>query len=135
MHERFYISFIVKRLTYNLTCQVLLTPGYILEDDCNNEARGLRETGREFYDGKYEDHFNSLFNSIGKWFKAMGDGSRFSRSRYLTNCIAQPEIWRRLGSTDKGFVIRQRGESNIQEQDIRKVFLVKIVDMAKIYAV
>ena len=97
-----------------------MEPGYVLEDECNNEAKRLRESGREFYDGKYKDHFNNLFNSIGKWFKAMGDDpvrSRSSRtSQYLTNYIAQQEIWRRLGSTHKGFIIRQRGESNIQER-------------------
>lgn len=53
-------------VTLNLTCQVLLEPGYILEEDCDNEAKRSRDSGREFYD---KDHLNSLFNSI----KAMGE--------------------------------------------------------------
>ena len=51
-----------------------------MEEDCNSEAKRLRESGREFYDGKYKDHFNNLFNSIGKWFKAMGEDPVRSRS-------------------------------------------------------
>jgi len=53
--------------------RVLLEPGYVLEPDCNNHANRLRETGRQFYDDKYRDHFNNLFDSIGTWFKAFGD--------------------------------------------------------------
>jgi hypothetical protein len=53
--------------------QVLLEPGYVLEPDCNNQANRLRESGRQFYDGKYKAHFDNLFSSVGDWFKAMGD--------------------------------------------------------------
>ncbi|PPQ71059.1 hypothetical protein CVT26_011461 [Gymnopilus dilepis] len=53
--------------------KVLLEPGYVLEPDCNNHANRLREIGRQFYDEKYKNHFDNLFNSISGWFKAMGD--------------------------------------------------------------
>ncbi|KAF8890527.1 hypothetical protein CPB84DRAFT_1816344 [Gymnopilus junonius] len=53
--------------------KVLLEPGYVLESDCNNHANRLKELGREFYDEKYKEEFDNLFNSIGRWFKAMGD--------------------------------------------------------------
>lgn len=87
MRERSYMRFIVRHFTQNLTFQVLLEPGYVLEEDCNNEAKRLRESGREFYDGKYKDHFNNLFNSIGKWFKAMGDDPVRSRSSRRSRCL------------------------------------------------
>lgn len=53
--------------------KVLLEPGYVIEPECNNHANRLRETGRQFYDGKYKGHFDNLFDSIGTWFKAFGD--------------------------------------------------------------
>ena len=53
--------------------RVLLEPGYVLEPVCNTQANHLRETGRQFYDEKYRDRFNNLFDSIGTWFKAFGD--------------------------------------------------------------
>lgn len=53
--------------------RVLLEPGYVLEPDCNTQANRLRETGRQFYDEKYQVRFNNLFDSIGTWFKAFGD--------------------------------------------------------------
>jgi hypothetical protein len=53
--------------------KVLLEPGYVLEPDCNNHGNRLKDMGREFYDVKYRDHFDHLFNTIGDWFKAMGD--------------------------------------------------------------
>jgi len=53
--------------------KVLLQPGYVLEPDCDNQARALRESGRRFYDQKYKGHFDNLFNEIGGWFKAMGN--------------------------------------------------------------
>jgi len=48
----------------------VLKPGYVLEPNCANQ---LRDLGKEFYDTKYRDHFDNLFNSVGNWFKAMGD--------------------------------------------------------------
>jgi hypothetical protein len=53
--------------------KVLLEPGYVIEPECNSHANRLRETGRQFYDQKYQGSFDNLFNSIGTWFKAFGD--------------------------------------------------------------
>ncbi|KAH6911282.1 hypothetical protein BKA70DRAFT_1220304 [Coprinopsis sp. MPI-PUGE-AT-0042] len=53
--------------------KVLLQPGYVLEPDCDNTARALRDSGKHFYDDKYKNHFDNLFNEIGGWFKAMGE--------------------------------------------------------------
>ena len=53
--------------------EVLLQPGFVLDDQCNDRARELRETGREFYDGKYKGHFDNLFNAAGDWFRALGE--------------------------------------------------------------
>ena len=55
------------------TRKVLLEPGFVLEPKCNDEANKLREDGRRFYDEKYRDHFDNLFNSVKDWFRAMGD--------------------------------------------------------------
>ena len=53
--------------------EALLQPGYILEDQANERARELKETGRQFYDGKYKNHFDNLFNSVQEWFAAWAD--------------------------------------------------------------
>jgi Family of unknown function (DUF5923) len=53
--------------------QVLLDPGFVLEPACNDEGNHLRETGKHFYDDKYRDHFDNLFNSVSDWFMAMGE--------------------------------------------------------------
>ncbi|KAF8813294.1 hypothetical protein BYT27DRAFT_7239437 [Phlegmacium glaucopus] len=54
-------------------CKVLLEPGYVLEPACNGQGNRLHETGKHFYDDKYRSHFDNLFNSVGSWFKAMGE--------------------------------------------------------------
>lgn len=51
----------------------LVEPGYILEDESTEEGRRLKETGKKFFDVKYRDHKDNLFNAIGDWFKAMGE--------------------------------------------------------------
>jgi Family of unknown function (DUF5923)/Hsp70 protein len=53
--------------------QVLLQAGYVLEPDCNTRGNQIRDSGRQFYDGKYKKHFDNLFSSVGDWFKAMGE--------------------------------------------------------------
>lgn len=45
----------------------------MLEDDCNHEGNGILESGRHFWDHKYKEHFDNLFDAIGKWFSAMGE--------------------------------------------------------------
>jgi hypothetical protein len=44
-----------------------------LEDDCNREGNQILESGRQFWDQKYKEHFDNLFDAIGKWFSAMGE--------------------------------------------------------------
>ena len=78
VHRRLYPQGIVLLFYYIYTIihcliQVLLEPGYLLESACNDQGNRLRETGRQFYDVKYRDHFNNFFNSVGDWFKAMGE--------------------------------------------------------------
>jgi hypothetical protein len=52
--------------------QVLLQAGYVLEPDYNTRGNHIRDSGRQFYDGKYKKHIDNLFSSVGVWFKAMG---------------------------------------------------------------
>ncbi|KAG2338803.1 hypothetical protein BDR05DRAFT_951623 [Suillus weaverae] len=53
--------------------KVLLEAGFVLEDDCNHEGNEILESGRQFWDHKYKEHFDNLFDAIGKWFSAMGE--------------------------------------------------------------
>jgi hypothetical protein len=53
--------------------QILLEPGYVLEDRCNEDGKELRETGRRFYDDKYRTEFDDLFQNVSAWFNAMGE--------------------------------------------------------------
>ncbi|KAG1854482.1 hypothetical protein DFJ58DRAFT_727914 [Suillus subalutaceus] len=53
--------------------KVLLEAGFVLEDDCNREGNEILESGRHFWDQKYKEHFDELFDAIGKWFSAMGE--------------------------------------------------------------
>ncbi|KAF7969571.1 hypothetical protein HWV62_26869 [Athelia sp. TMB] len=53
--------------------QCLLDVGDVLEPDCNNRGNQLRKSGHQFYDGKYNGHFDNLFNSTDTSCKAMGN--------------------------------------------------------------
>ncbi|KAI0768823.1 hypothetical protein BD413DRAFT_561805 [Trametes elegans] len=53
--------------------EALLQPGYILDDQANDRANQLRDTGREFYEGKYKGHFDNLVNSVQTWFGAIAE--------------------------------------------------------------
>ncbi|KAG2365723.1 hypothetical protein BDR07DRAFT_1480974 [Suillus spraguei] len=53
--------------------KVLFEAGFVLEDDCNREGNEILESGRRFWDQKYKEHFNNLFDAIGQWFAAMGE--------------------------------------------------------------
>jgi hypothetical protein len=93
--------------------KLLLEVGYVIEPECNNEAKRLRETGRHFYDDKYKGHFDNLFNSIGTWFKAFGEDPVCLFLNHTT-CfhlliiivIAQQTIRRRLGSPNQRLALR-----------------------------
>ena len=87
---------------YSLLKQALLDPGFVLEPACNDEGNRLRNTGKHFYDDKYRDHFDNLFNSVSDWFMAMGEDPvrRYVPNSFvwLTLSLAQSSIRRRLGS-------------------------------------
>ncbi|KAI0737543.1 hypothetical protein C8Q80DRAFT_1276300 [Daedaleopsis nitida] len=87
--------------------EVLLQPGYVLDDQANDRARQLKDSGREFYDGKYKGHFDNLFNSVGEWFRAWSEdplnkriGNNFAQlTKDLLfdgdgNLQFKPELWR-----------------------------------------
>ncbi|KDR71966.1 hypothetical protein GALMADRAFT_253273 [Galerina marginata CBS 339.88] len=99
--------------------KVLLEPGYVLEPDCNNHANKLREIGKQFYDEKYRDHFDNLFNSVGNWFKAMGDDP-------LNKQFG--EDWARL---TRDLLFDSEGSLKFKPDlwnDIRKVILPTLID-------
>ncbi|KAF8632724.1 hypothetical protein AX15_001721 [Amanita polypyramis BW_CC] len=99
--------------------KVLFEPGYVLEEACNKEAEQLRNSGREYYDVKYKDHFSHLFNSISTWFKAMGEDP-------LNKTFG--EDWARL---TKNLLFDSEGSLAFKSElwhDVRKVILPQIVD-------
>ncbi|KAF8983945.1 hypothetical protein BDQ17DRAFT_1393896 [Cyathus striatus] len=99
--------------------KVLLEPGYVLEPDCNTQARKLREDGRRFFDDKYRGHFDSLFDALGGWFRAMGDdpmNAKFGQD------------WARL---TKDLLFDDEGNLKFKPElwsDIRKVILPQLID-------
>ncbi|KAG5639678.1 hypothetical protein H0H81_005861 [Sphagnurus paluster] len=99
--------------------KVLLQPGYVLEPDCNTQANTLRDNGRKFYDDKYKDHFDLLFNTIGAWFGAMGEDPLNVRFG---------EDWARL---TRDLLFDSEGSLTFKSElwnDIRKVILPQLVD-------
>ncbi|KAL0948737.1 hypothetical protein HGRIS_008869 [Hohenbuehelia grisea] len=99
--------------------KVLFEPGFVLEPACNNEAKDLRESGRRFYDEKYKGHFDNLFNSVGDWFKAMGDDPLNKRFG---------EDWARL---TRDLLFDSEGGLKFKPHlwnDIRKVILPQLID-------
>ncbi|PCH41878.1 hypothetical protein WOLCODRAFT_137602 [Wolfiporia cocos MD-104 SS10] len=99
--------------------RVLLEPGYVLEPQCNDEANRLMDRGRGFYDGRYQQHFQNLFNSLTDWFTALGDdplNQRFGND------------WARL---TKDLLFDSEGSLKFKPElwmDIRKVILPSIID-------
>ena len=82
---RCYICFLIRSLK-----QVLLDPGFVLEPACNDEGNRLRETGKHFYDDKYRDHFDNLFNSVSDWFMAMGEDPVRPHAKLSSVCLTIP---------------------------------------------
>ena len=72
-------------LLYSYDKQVLLEPGYILDDQCNAQGNKLRQSGKRFYDDKYKEHFDYLFESVGNWFGGMKEDPVRSSSRSFVN--------------------------------------------------
>jgi len=99
--------------------KVLLQAGYVIEPDCNNRGNAIRESGHQFYDGKYKTHFDNLFSSVGDWFMAMGDDPLNKRFG---------EDWARL---TKDLLFDSEGSLKFKTHlwnDIRKVILPTLVD-------
>ncbi|KAA1478008.1 hypothetical protein DENSPDRAFT_867808 [Dentipellis sp. KUC8613] len=99
--------------------KILLEPGYVLEPACNTEGRELRESGRRFYDEKYKSHFDGLFETIGNWFRAMGEDPLNKRFG---------DDWARL---TKDLLFDNDGSLKFKPElwmDIRKVILPALVD-------
>lgn len=102
--------------------QVLLEPGYVLESDCNNEARRLRDSGRQFYDEKYKEHFDNLFKTTGDWFRALGDDPLNKRFG---------EDWARL---TKDLLFDEDGKLVFKPHlwmDVRKVILPALIERVR----
>jgi len=99
--------------------QVLLQAGYVLEPDCNSRGNHIRDSGRQFYDGKYKNHFDNLFSSVGDWFNAMGEDPTNKRFG---------EDWARL---TKDLLFDSEGSLKFKPElwsDIRKVIVPTLVD-------
>ncbi|KAJ3926778.1 MAG: hypothetical protein NXY57DRAFT_1110382, partial [Lentinula lateritia] len=54
--------------------KVLLTPGYVIEPVSSTRGRELYEAGKKFYAarGKYREHFDNVFEGIGKFVGGIG---------------------------------------------------------------
>ncbi|KAH7100372.1 hypothetical protein BKA62DRAFT_706845 [Auriculariales sp. MPI-PUGE-AT-0066] len=53
--------------------RTLLEPGFILQPQCNNEGRALREESHKFFDERYKTHKDNMLDAIGAWFRAFGE--------------------------------------------------------------
>lgn len=49
----------------------LLEPGFILEEEANQEARQLQKTGQSFFSGKYRGHWENFADQVQLFFTAM----------------------------------------------------------------
>ncbi|KAH9944711.1 hypothetical protein B0H21DRAFT_863006 [Amylocystis lapponica] len=98
---------------------VLLQPGYVLDDQCNDRANQLRESGSQFYDEKYKGHFDNFFTSLTDWLGAIADdplNKRFGND------------WARLA---KDLLFDSEGSLKYKPElwsDIRKVIMPSLVD-------
>lgn len=53
--------------------RLLLEPGWILDEEAEQEGRELQEGGKKFFSDKYKGHQEHLFDEIQNWFTALGD--------------------------------------------------------------
>lgn len=63
--------------------KLLLEAGYVLQPDSDRRATELKENGRVYWNEKYKNHFDNVFDQIGKFFTAMGEVSS------TTNCTTR----------------------------------------------
>ncbi|CAE6470084.1 unnamed protein product [Rhizoctonia solani] len=99
--------------------KVLLEPGYVLQPQCNDRGREIREEGRQFFDHKYKGHKDNLFDSIQRWFNAMGDDPLNKRFG---------EDWKRL---TRDLLFDSTGKLTFKPtlwSDIRRVILPSVVE-------
>ncbi|PCH43513.1 hypothetical protein WOLCODRAFT_164502 [Wolfiporia cocos MD-104 SS10] len=99
--------------------ECLMQPGYVLDDQCNERANQLRESGRQYYDGKYQGHFDNLWSELADWFAAWGDDP-------LNRRFGQD--WARL---TKDLLFDSEGSLKFKPElwrDIRKVILPSMID-------
>ena len=99
--------------------QVLLQVGYVLEPSRNNRGNQIRDSGRQFYNGKCKKHFDNLFSSVGDWFKAMGKNPTNRRFG---------EDWARL---TKDLLFDSKGSLKFKPDlcnDMRKIIVPTLVD-------
>ena len=53
--------------------RTLLEPGFVLEDECEQEGQALQKQGRNFFDHKYAGHKDALFNEFSAFFQGMAE--------------------------------------------------------------
>lgn len=53
--------------------RVLQEEGYIMTDQCDEDGRALKESGKKFWDHKYAGHRENLFHSIEEFFYAYNE--------------------------------------------------------------
>jgi hypothetical protein len=112
----FFLS-IVLLSTNDLQC--LLEPGFVLQPQCNDTARKLQDSDRQFYDDKYKSHFDGLLDAISTFFSAMGNdplNARFGQD------------WVRL---TKDLLFDSEGDLKFKPEpwrDIRKVILPSVTE-------
>ncbi|KAH7327708.1 hypothetical protein B0J17DRAFT_680633 [Rhizoctonia solani] len=107
------------RKTDEYVRRVLLEPGYVLQPQCNDRGNEIREEGHRFFDHKYKAHKDNLFDSIQRWFTAMGEDPLNKRFG---------EDWQRL---TKDLLFDANGSLTFKPtlwSDIRRVILPAIVE-------
>lgn len=53
--------------------KVLQEPGYVYEENCDSEARRLKENGKGFFSERYRPHREAWINAVQNWFTAYAD--------------------------------------------------------------
>jgi len=102
--------------------RALLETGWILEDECTNEATQLKEDGKYFFTDKYKGHQEKFFDEVQLWFTAMADDPLNQRLgedvKRLTkdllfnsegNLSFKPKLWSDIRNVILPSVIRQIG--------------------------
>jgi hypothetical protein len=97
---------------------VLLEPGYVMEDECNQHGRALVNNGRQFFEGRYKPHWDHLWSELTQWLKAF-HADPLNRSF--------GEDWKRL---TKDILFNDEGSLTFKPKlwgDIRRVILPSLI--------